>query len=188
MWKAQRSWGRVLAPNSRNKAKYAKHKILTFAPIIASVTLEAISLQINGMLRMSKIQQTMQDDVIQTARIHPAAGLNCSYGKISSLLTKISGTEPARPLPWYEHIEHFTKDLEVRWDLRNRVTRVHQYTDNKYWDGFSHVRILFLGLKITTPFATATQKINIELFLQNNAKLKSKYSICYRFRSKFLAN
>ena len=69
MWKAQRSWGRVLAPNSRNKAKYAKHKILTFAPIIASATLEAISLQINGILRMWKIQQTMQDDVIQTARI-----------------------------------------------------------------------------------------------------------------------
>ena len=38
-------------------AKLAKQKILTFGPIIASVTLTAVSLQINGMLMMWKIQQ-----------------------------------------------------------------------------------------------------------------------------------
>ena len=47
-------------------------KIITFAPIIASATLKAVSLQLNGMLMMWKIQQAMQDDAIRAARIHPA--------------------------------------------------------------------------------------------------------------------
>ena len=68
--------------------------------MLPSVTLKAVSLQLNGMLMMWKIQQAMQDDAIRTARIHPAVhpGNLCSYGKISSPLTEISGTEPARPL------------------------------------------------------------------------------------------
>ena len=69
MKKGQRSWGRVLAPNLGNKANMEKHKIFYFR---AAVTLEAVSLQLNGMLMMWKIQQTMQDDAIRTARIHPA--------------------------------------------------------------------------------------------------------------------
>ena len=44
----------------------------------------------------------MQDDAIRTATIHPVftpvTRLKYSYGKISSWLTEISGTEPARPL------------------------------------------------------------------------------------------
>ena len=56
----------------RNKANMAKHKILTFGPILASVTLKAVSLQLNGMLMMWKIQEALQDDAIRTARIHPA--------------------------------------------------------------------------------------------------------------------
>ena len=47
-------------------------KNLTFVPSIASATLKAVSLQLNGMFMISKIQQAMQDDAIQTARIHPA--------------------------------------------------------------------------------------------------------------------
>ena len=70
--------------------------------MLASVTFKAVSLQLNGMLMMWKIQQAMEDDAIRTARIHPAVhpvtGMKCSYGKISSSLTEISGTEPARPL------------------------------------------------------------------------------------------
>ena len=105
MKKGQRSWWRVLAPNSRNKAEtWRITKIITFAPIIASATLKTVSLQLNGMLMMCKIQQAIQDDTIQTARVHPAfilvTGLKFSYGKISSPLTEISGTEPARPLIW----------------------------------------------------------------------------------------
>ena len=68
MKKSQRSWGRVLAPNLGNKANREKHKIFYFR---ASVTLKAVSLQLNGMLMMCKIQQAMKDDAIQTTRIHP---------------------------------------------------------------------------------------------------------------------
>ena len=56
--------------------KQSKHgqtrKNLTFAPIIASATLKAVSLQLNGMLMMWKIQQVTQEDTIRTDRIHPA--------------------------------------------------------------------------------------------------------------------
>ena len=41
-------------------------------PVIALATLIAVSLQLNGMLMMWKIQQAIQDDAIRTARIHPA--------------------------------------------------------------------------------------------------------------------
>ena len=68
MRKGQRSWVRVLAPNLGNKANIAKHKNFN----LASVTLKAVSLQLNGMLMMWKIQQAMQDNAIRTARIHPA--------------------------------------------------------------------------------------------------------------------
>ena len=87
-------------------------KILTFGPILASLTLKAVSLQLNGMLMMWKIQQAMQDDAIRTARIHPAIhtgnrdevliwrNFQPAYlvTKISVGETKISGTEPARAL------------------------------------------------------------------------------------------
>ena len=71
MRKGQRYWGRVLVPNSGNKKK-TKHKNFKFRPILASVTLKAVSLQLNGMFMMWKIQQAMQDNAIRTARIHPA--------------------------------------------------------------------------------------------------------------------
>ena len=61
----------VVARNSRNKANTVKHKIITFMPIIALATLIAVSLQLNGMLMMWKIQQAMQDDAEFIRRIHP---------------------------------------------------------------------------------------------------------------------
>ena len=76
--KGQSSWGRVLAPNSRNRENMVKHKNLTFVPFIASATLKAVSLQLNGMLMMWKYSRQYN-----------------TYGKISSLLT-----EPA----WSSHI------------------------------------------------------------------------------------
>ena len=69
MKKGQRSRVRVLAPNLENKANREKHKIFYCR---ASVTLKAVSLQLNGMLMMCKIQQAMKDDAIRTTRIHPA--------------------------------------------------------------------------------------------------------------------
>ena len=47
-------------------------KILTFRLIIASFTLKAVSLQLNEMLMMWKLQQAMQDNAIRTTRIYPA--------------------------------------------------------------------------------------------------------------------
>ena len=88
----------------------AKHKNITFSPILALATLIAVSLQLNGMLMMWKIQQAMQGYAIRTAaRVHPAfipvTGLKCLYGKKFSPLTdilvgktEILGTEPARSL------------------------------------------------------------------------------------------
>ena len=88
----------------------AKHKIITFAPIIALVTLKAVSLRLNGM--MWKIQKAMQHDAISAARVPspafiPVTRRKCSQGKISSPLseiqvgkTEISGNQPARPLIW----------------------------------------------------------------------------------------
>ena len=53
------------------KQTYRNTKTLTFALIIASATLKAVSLPLNGMLMIWKIQQAMEDDAIPTARIHP---------------------------------------------------------------------------------------------------------------------
>ena len=53
------------------KQTYRNTKILTFALIIASATLKSVSLPLNGMLMIWKIQQAMQDDAIPTSRIHP---------------------------------------------------------------------------------------------------------------------
>ena len=39
--------------------------IITFVPVIALATLIAVSLQLNGMLMMWKIQQATQDDAIR---------------------------------------------------------------------------------------------------------------------------
>ena len=85
--------------------KQSKHGE-TFAPFIALATLRAVSLQLNGMLMMWKIQQAMQDNAIQTTRIHlafiPVTRLKCSYGKI----------ELGQPALSYEHIKYFTKDFK----------------------------------------------------------------------------
>ena len=105
MRKGRRSWGRVLVPHFRTKQTWWNTKNLTFAPIIiASVTLKAVSLQLNEMLMMWKLQQTMQDDTIWTTRIHPTVHPGnwdeVFIWPISSLLGEISGTKPACPFIW----------------------------------------------------------------------------------------
>ena len=68
-------------------------KIIPFPPITVSVTLKAVSLQLNGMLMMWKIRQAMQDDAIRVVRIHtafiPVTGITCLCGKSFSPLTVI---------------------------------------------------------------------------------------------------
>ena len=67
----------------------------------------------------------MQDDSIRIVIIHsafiPVTGLKYLCGKISSPLTEIPGTEPARPLIWTHHIENFAQDLEIWRDLGNQT-------------------------------------------------------------------
>ena len=43
-----------------------------------------------------------------------------------SRLEKLRSREPSQPALSYEHIENFTKDLEVRRDLRNRASPVNR--------------------------------------------------------------
>ena len=62
-------------------------KMLTLAPIKASATLKTVSLQLNGILMMWRIQQATQDDAFGASRNHGLLSSRqpcCSYGKISS--------------------------------------------------------------------------------------------------------
>ena len=59
----------------------------------------------------------------------PLTGVKCSCGKIPaclprSQLEKPRSQEPSQSALSYEHIKNFTKDLEVRRDLRNRASPV----------------------------------------------------------------
>ena len=66
----------VVVRLQRKKANMAKHKVITFAPVIALETLIAESLLSNGMLMMWKIQQAKQnnEELIQSknsSRFYP---------------------------------------------------------------------------------------------------------------------
>ena len=69
-WDEKRS--KIQGMSSATKFGKQNTKIISFGPILVSVTLKAVSLQLNGMIMMWKIQQAMQDDAIQMARVHPA--------------------------------------------------------------------------------------------------------------------
>ena len=82
---------------------------------------------------MWKIQQAMQDGAIRTARIHLAIHPGNRDEVFiwparlpRSRLEKPRSREPSQPAISYEHIETFTKDLEVRRDLGNRASPVHR--------------------------------------------------------------
>ena len=77
-----------------------------------------------------KIQQAMEDDAIPTARIHPDI-YPCNRAVVfiwqnfqPAYLSR--SREPSQPSLSYEHIENFTKDLEVRRDLGNRARPVNR--------------------------------------------------------------
>ena len=102
MKKGQRSWGQVLVRNSRKKARRRNTKLITFAPVIALVTLKIVSLQLNGMLMMWKIQQAMQDDAIQVAIIHQGNRAEISHmsprqnsSRLLSQLSQLGSCEEA---------------------------------------------------------------------------------------------
>ena len=109
----------------QNKANMAKHKNFNFRAYHSFIN--SISLQLNGMLMMWKLQQAMQDDPIWTARIHRVV----HRGNRAEVFIW-QNFQPAyrdlgkQPTLWYEHIANFTKDLEVRWDLGNRASPVNK--------------------------------------------------------------
>ena len=80
MRKGQRTWDEFWRQIREAKQTWRNTKAITFKPIIALATLKAVSLQLNGMLMLCKIQQAMRDDAIKAARTHPALFM-CSYGK-----------------------------------------------------------------------------------------------------------
>ena len=74
MRKGRIFWRRVLAQSARKKVNMAKHKNHNFRDYHDSMTLAtlmAVSLQLNGMLMMWKIQQAMQDDAIRSRQSSP---------------------------------------------------------------------------------------------------------------------
>ena len=119
----------------------------------------------------------------------PVTGMKCSYGKIYSPLTEISATEPARPPIWthgkfykgfrgearsrepsqpalsYEHIENFTKDLQVKRDLGNRaspVNRAHMKRPSEANEGernncFSKIQLVGQKYRDKTTLASKTR-------------------------------
>ena len=104
--KAKDPWKGFWREIREAKQTWRNTKAITFEPIIASATLTAVPLQLNGMLMMCTIQQAMRDDAIRAARSHPALFI-CSYGKMSSPFpdipvgkTEFSGTKQAHPLIW----------------------------------------------------------------------------------------
>ena len=93
------------------KSKHGETKILTYWPIIARVTLKAVSLQLNGCSWYGKYCRQCKTMLSGTPEFIPLSipvtGVKCSYGKLSSPLTEISvekteisETEPVRPLIW----------------------------------------------------------------------------------------
>ena len=99
-----------MVPISRNNANVAKHKnYREFASFIAMATLIAVSLQLNEMLIMWKIQQAMgrcRPGRQNSSRFHSGNRAEVfiwpknfkTLTEIPVGKTEISGTEPARPL------------------------------------------------------------------------------------------
>ena len=99
---------------------------------MALATLLAVPLQLNGLLIMWKIHQAKQNDAIRATllcdetahallrRIHP--------GKWDEVFIwqNFPARLPTQAALSYEHIENFTKDLEVRRDLGNRARLVNR--------------------------------------------------------------
>ena len=95
-----------------------------------------VSLELNGMLMMWKIQHVKQDDTEFIRKIDPAfipvTELKCSYGNIFLPAYRDPGRKnrhlenPNQPALSYEHIDNFTdnfRDLKVRRDLENGPAR-----------------------------------------------------------------
>ena len=138
-----------MAPISRNSANTAKVKnYREFASFIAMATLIAVSLQLNGMLIMWKIQQAMgrcRPGRQNSSRFHPGNRAEVliwpkifKWHSTRSRLEKRRSREPSQPALSYEHIENFIKDLEVSRDLRKPAR-----STGLMWSGRENLFLLF---------------------------------------------
>ena len=108
IWARFPRWEKVKDPGNEfwrqireTKQTWPNTKILSFGPImIAFVTLKAVSLRLNGILIMWQCKTMLSGPPEFIPPFIPVPGMKCSYGKISSPLTEISGTEPACPRIW----------------------------------------------------------------------------------------
>ena len=107
---------------------------------MALTTLLAVPLQLNGLLIMWKIHQAKQNDAIRAALLCDETALHVIDHLTHALLRRIHPGNRDEVFIWqnfparlptqaalsYEHIENFTKDLEVRRDLGNRARPVNR--------------------------------------------------------------
>ena len=123
MRKRRRFWGWVQARNSRNEANMAKHKVLIFAPITA-VKWDAYDVE-------NSAGNARRCYPGRSYSFHPGEGWRVYLSNFSARLEKPRSREPSQLALSYEHIENFTKDLEVRRDLGNRAHLKRPLKQNK---------------------------------------------------------
>ena len=155
----------------KTKQKMAKRNwVITFAPIMALATLLAVSLQLNGLLMMCKIHQAKQNDAIWAALLCDETALlrhrpfnafiaiakNSGNRDVVFVWQKFSSPLTDQAALSYEHIENFTKDLEVRRDHGSRASPVNR----------AHMR----GLQI---------KIETLMKYSKKHKLTSRCLVCF---------
>ena len=107
---------------------------------MALATLLAVSLQLNGLLMMCKIHQAKQNDAIWAALLCDETALlrhrpfnafiaiakNSGNRDVVFVWQKFSSPLTDQAALSYEHIENFTKDLEVRRDHGSRASPVNR--------------------------------------------------------------
>ena len=118
----------------------------------------------------------------------PVTGMKCSYGKISSPLTDsvredpvfsalvsprsddwkyVCGSraslprsrEPSQPALSYEHIENFTKELEVRRDLEHRASPVNRAHLRRPWVSRSPETVTFFRFQVYVGVWKSVKKL-----------------------------
>ena len=113
-----------------SNAKFEKQRKWWRNTKISLANFKAVSVQLNGMLLIWKIQQTMRDDAIRTARIHSSnraevfiwQNFQPAY-RDPSRQNRDLGNQ-ARPPSHMKTSKFFTKDLKVSRDLGNRASPV----------------------------------------------------------------
>ena len=144
---------------------------------MALATLLAVSLQLNGLLMMWKIHQAKQNDAIWAALLCDETALlrhrpfnafiaiakNSGNRDVVFVWQKFSSPLTDQAALSYEHIENFTKDLEVRRDHGSRASPVNR----------AHMRGLQIKIETLMKYSkTQTHLSLFSLFLSLNSTFK----------------